>query len=128
MHHKPVFRLLLVVIASVALMSCASRRAARGEPIVDMKGVDPVAYNTDLGECKEYADQVNVGGDVATGAATGAVVGGAIGAIFGNSNTAARGAGAGAVTGGVSGAGRGLNERNQVVRNCLRGRGYRVLN
>jgi hypothetical protein len=39
-----------------------------------------------------------------------------------------RSAGVGAVGGGVQGAASGMRERDQVIHNCLRGRGYRVLN
>ena len=49
-------------------------------------------------------------------------------AIAGNSDTAERAAGVGGVIGGAKGAGSGLRERDRVVKNCLRGRGYRVLN
>lgn len=55
-------------------------------------------------------------------------MGGALGAIAGNSGTAERAAGVGGVIGGAKGAGSGLRERDRVVKNCLRGRGYRVLN
>ena len=51
-----------------------------------------------------------------------------LGAIFGNSGDVARGAGAGGVVGGARGAASGEREKDQVLRNCLRGRGYRVLN
>ena len=53
---------------------------------------------------------------------------GAIGAITGNSSSAARGAGVGAVSGGAKGASQGEQDEVRVVKNCLRGRGYRVLN
>ena len=43
-------------------------------------------------------------------------------------NSAERGAGVGAVTGGVRGAREGVRETERVVKQCLRGRGYRVLN
>ena len=46
--------------------------------------------------------------------------------IFKDGN--AGGAGVGAVTGGVRGAQEGVRESERVVKQCLRGRGYRVLN
>ena len=75
-------------------------------------------------------------GDVCAGAAggevgaaeagpRGVVVGAAIGAITGN---AGQGAGIGAVTGGAESARISDREKANVVSNCLRGRGYRVLN
>jgi outer membrane lipoprotein SlyB len=120
------FRLILCATLIVLLTGCAGR-AARG-PIVDMKGVDPAQYRIDLMECQQYADEVAVGGRAAGGAAVGAAVGGLIGAAVGDSGTAKRSAGAGAVVGGARGTGDALQERQAVVRNCLRNRGYAVLN
>lgn len=117
---------ILSALIIMLLAGCAGRQ--RGEPIVDMRGVDPARYQADLADCRQYAQQVNVGADAATGAVTGAVVGGAVGAAAGNSDTAKRSAGVGAVLGGARGAAGGVQERNQVVRNCLRNRGYAVLN
>jgi len=99
-----------------------------GRPIVDMKGVTLADYETDLAECDEYAKEVEAGKQVAIGAAAGAAVGGLMGASIGNSDRAKRSAGAGATYGGARGGMRALNESNKVVRNCLRNRGYVVLN
>lgn len=116
---------LLFVTSLLVLASC---RATDDRPIVDMQGVNLTQYNADLAECRAYADEVEAGREVVQGAVAGAVVGGAIGAAVGNSNTAQRGAGAGAVAGAARGAGDSVRERERVVRNCLLGRGYRVLN
>jgi hypothetical protein len=119
----------IVVGAASSLLSCASPESFFGkDPIIDMTGVDPQDYQTDLAECRAYADQVQTGRQVVTGAATGAVVGGAVGAIGGNSSTAARTAGIGGVMGTVNGTSSAISERRVVLRNCLLGRGYRVLN
>ncbi len=58
----------------------------------------------------------------------GAVIGGVFGAVLGNRSTAQRGAGVGAVGGGARGVGEGLRERERVIKSCLIGRGYQVLN
>lgn len=119
----------LVFILLIFPGACASVDTFVGnDPIVDTKGLDLALYDTDLLECKDYADQVNVAGKVATGTVAGAVVGGAVGSVWGGSRDVKRGAEAGAVTGAVGGVGSGLNERKRVVRNCLSGRGYLVLN
>jgi len=118
---------LILVLASALITGCAGRGPAGGV-IVDTKGVDPYQYQTDLAECEAYADQVRVGEKAVTGAAAGAVVGGLVGAAVGDSDTAKRSAGAGAVVGGAKGTYHGVDERQQVVRNCLRNRGYSVLN
>ena len=98
------------------------------EIIIDEKGVDQARYQQDLAECQGYSEQVKTGEKAARGAASGAAVGGAIGAIVGNSDSAAQGAGVGAVSGGARGLSRGEQDEIRVVKNCLRGRGYRVLN
>jgi outer membrane lipoprotein SlyB len=117
---------LLIALCSTALLAtgCASSKRV----VIDDKGVDPATYQQDLAECQAIADQVTTGRDAAGGALGGAVIGGALGAIFGNSGTAGRMAGGGAVIGGASKAGEAEQEKGQVLRNCLRGRGYRVLN
>lgn len=95
------------------------------EIIIDRQGVDMSRYEQDLAECRSYATEVQTGKKVATGAASGAVVGGMIGAITGD---AGKSAGVGAVTGGAKGASEGARDEVQVVKRCLRGRGYKVLN
>lgn len=98
------------------------------EIIIDEKGVNMGAYRTDLAECQAYASNVKTGEKTAKGAASGAVVGGLIGAITGGSSGAATGAGVGAVGGGARGASEGEQTEVEVVKRCLSGRGYRVLN
>jgi len=117
--------LILISLTVGLLASCA---ATDTRPIVDMQGVSIAQYNADLSTCRTYADEVEAGRQVARGAIGGAVVGGAVGAVVGNSNTAQRTAGAGAVVGASRGAGSSIRERERVIRNCLIGRGYRVLN
>jgi len=99
--------------------------ASHPDPIVDMKGVDPVAMQADRDECEVYADDVIVGKGTARGAAGGAAGGAAAGAISGD---AGRGAGYGAVWGATRSAVEGSREKQMVFKRCMRGRGYRVLN
>ena len=118
----------VLFVSSLVLLTACASGATAGGPIVDMRGVDPVVYRMDLADCGDYANQVGVGQKAATGAVAGAVLGGAIGAVVGNSDDAREGAGAGAIIGGAKGVGHGVRERRMVVRNCLRHRGYAVLN
>jgi|GEM_PF-99802 len=99
-----------------------------GGIIIDTKGVDMSAYYQDLHECRNYASQVNTGAQIAGKTVSGAVIGGAIGAIAGDSDAAKRAAGVGGLLGAVKGSGQASREKQRVVKNCLRGRGYRVLN
>lgn len=119
----------LAALALLVFTGCASVEDLTGNnPIVDTQGVNMATYNRDLNECQAYADEVQIAEKAASGAVTGAVVGGVIGAAVGNSDTAKRGAGVGAVAGGARGIGEGIRERELVVKRCLIGRGYRVLN
>jgi len=108
-------------LVALAVSACA----AHPGPIVDRKGVDPAAYERDLAECTSYGAEVQV----AAGAAKGAVAGGAYGAAVGSiGGDAADGAGAGAISGATWSALEADREKQQVVKRCLAGRGYRILN
>lgn len=111
----------------LAVLAACAGRAGNGV-IIDRQGVNIAAYEEDLAECTAYAHEVRTGERVATGAAGGAAVGGAVGAVNRGSEGAARGAATGAVIGGAGGARDARREQDQVVKACLRGRGYRVLN
>ena len=111
-----------------ALTGCATS-GADYQPIIDPKGVNPAQYQTDLSECQALAEQAQTAGRAAArDAAAGAAVGAVVGAIGGNSRDVQQSAGMGAVFGGLSGAGSAIQEKKTVLRNCLRGRGYRLLN
>lgn len=112
------------LMAALILAGCASSNRV----IIDHKNVDEALYQQDLSDCRQVAGQVNTGRDAGEGAVGGALFGGLLGAIFGNSSTAAVGAGAGAVVGGAGKAGDAQQEKEKVLKNCMRGRGYRVLN
>ncbi len=122
-------RIVFILVISFWVTACAGNRPFVDEPIIDRKGVDVSRYYADKAECEDYAEEVRTGEKIARGAVGGAVVGGAIGTIIDReSNSAERGARVGAVTGGVRGAQEGIRETERVVKQCLRGRGYRVLN
>ncbi len=112
---------LLVLVGLGLLAGCAN------DPIVDMRGVDQAQFDADLAECRSYAAQVKTGEQAVTEGAIGAAVGSVIGAVIGDGDLAQRGAGVGAVTGTTQGAAKAQNRKEQVLFNCLRGRGYRVL-
>lgn len=114
-------------LCGLALAGCGDDR-----PIVDMKGVDQQRYEQDVAECREIADQVGVGNSAASGGLLGAIggaaVGAAVGAVTGSPGTGASIGAAGGGAGGVfQGARSGQTKQERVLRNCLKGRGYRVL-
>ncbi|MEW5251152.1 glycine zipper family protein [Microbulbifer sp. 2201CG32-9] len=121
-------------LSAALITACVSQPdqvPGAGGIVIDTYGVNMRQYQMDLADCKGLS--VAAGSDAGrrgvTRAAGGAVLGGALGAILGDSSSAAAaGAGAGAILGGVSGVGSAGAEEQSIVRNCLRGRGYRVLN
>lgn len=133
--YKRCLRGCLVVFLLFTMAGCSnpnSHQAANSSGnsnfIIDTKGVNMKNYYQDTVECEAYAEQVTIVDKAAKTAAGGAVLGGVVGAIVGDSGTAGRGAGVGAITGAVKGTSSGYRERRQVIRSCLRGRGYKVLN
>jgi len=124
-------RFLAIAMASATLVGCAQTY----QPVVDTKGQDSARYQQDLYECRQYAEQVSPAGQAAVGGLGGAAAGAALGAITGalvGGVSAGEGAAVGAATGGAVGVGtgayKGVNEQQQIIDNCLRGRGYSVLN
>jgi uncharacterized protein YcfJ len=116
----------MYLVTIVAITFAAGCAANRSKPIIDPASVDMEQYELDLAECQQISEQVEQ--KVGSGALGGAVVGGLIGAIVGDSDSVKRSAGVGGVLGGAKGAGATERERSQVVKNCLRNRGYKILN
>lgn len=120
----------------------ATTSSAHANVVVDMSQVqDYTQYQTDLQQCEGLAVQNQPGAtqrdSVAGTAVKGAAVGAAAGAVSGGSGSKAAKKGAGA--GVLIAAGRNSRERrqasanaaaqkDQIVKNCMRGRGYNVLN
>ena len=99
--------------------------ASHPDPIIDTKSANMAFYEEDLAECEAYGDLVRIEVGVAKGTVAGGAVGAASGAILGD---VATGAGLGAIGGAARSAQIGAYETARVVKNCMRGRGYRVLN
>jgi len=120
----------LFALCSLVLITAVGCAGADVRPLVDMKGVNEAAYEKDLQECQAYAkDQSGMGETAAKGAGAGAVVGGLLGLVTGSNKTGIiQAAGAGAVIGGAGGAFSGNQAQEAVVKRCLSGRGYKVLN
>ena len=120
----------LLALCSLVVAVSVGCAGADVRPLVDMKGVNEAAYENDLQECQAYAkDQSGMGSTAAKGAGAGAVVGGLLGLVTGGNKTGiVQAAGAGAVIGGAGGAFTGNQAQEGVVKRCLSGRGYKVLN
>lgn len=113
-----------ILLAITAITGCAG--SGHSNPVIDPAGVDMGQYQNDLAECEQIATQVKQ--KAGSSAAGGAIVGALVGSIVGDSRTATKSAGAGAVVGGAKGAAATQREKDLVVKNCLRERGYKVLN
>ncbi len=119
-------KLNLVAIGLLGITLAAGCAAHSSKPIIEPAGVDMDQYQADIAACEEIATQVDQ--KAGEGAARGALVGGLIGAVLGDSETVMRSAGVGAVAGGAGGAATTEKEKSRVVKNCLRNRGYAILN
>ena len=115
------FFLLSITISVFAINGCAKH----AQIIIDPKGVDMSRYQRDLAECTHISQQVQ--SQVAEEMISGAVIGAIAGEIIGGNRTV-ESAQLGALSGGVHGGRKTERERINVVKNCLRGRGYQVLN
>lgn len=102
-------------------------RRANYVPLVDTKGRDAAQLSADTRECQAFAHQrMNAADGAAVGVAAGAVFGALLMAAVGGSSR--DGAWVGALSGGARGA-IGANESQEnIVKRCLAGRGYNVLN
>ena len=115
-----------MIFASTLLAIALATGCASSGPIIDPAGIDMQQYEVDVAECEQISEQVEQ--KAGKSAAAGAVIGGVIGAITGNSRSVQKSAGVGAVIGGAKGAGSTSQEKEKVVKNCLRNRGYKILN
>jgi len=97
--------------------------------MVDEEAIqDRAKYEQDLRTCQGYANRLSPGNNAVRGAVTGAIIGAAVGAVVGDSGSIARStAGYGAVAGASGAAGGTYAMQINVIRNCMIGRGYMIL-
>ena len=135
-----------MILQNVSLLACLTAigmgAAHATNVVVDMSQVvDYTVYQTDLQQCEGLAVQNQPSAPqreaVAGTAVKGAAVGAAAGAVSGGSGSKAAKKGAG--IGVIAAASRNSQNRraasanasaqtDQIVKNCMRGRGYNVLN
>lgn len=132
-----------IAVTSVVLLSAVPTYAIGHTLVFDESQYDSVQFNQDQQQCSALL--VNVGQHESAGAAEqgvkrglrGATAGALAGSISGNSGSSAakKGAAIGTTVGVLSGRGSkqsaaNLNqkERDELMRNCMQGRGYRSLN
>lgn len=116
---------LAIVFTCVSLASCAG---ANYRPLIDSRGVDMNRYESDVRDCQQYAAQTSgAPGHAVAGALIGALLGAALATAAGSRYDARSTARVGAVAGGVSGGAQGEMSQRDIIRRCLAGRGYSVL-
>ena len=117
------------ILAVLLLTGCASKI------IVDPKSsTNPANYFADKVECENISEQVSYVDEMAKASAMQALVSAVLSAALAsksNNINVSNVAKIGAVTGGSVGAGKGaydtLQRRDAIVRKCLTGRGYKIL-
>ncbi len=122
----PQLRRIATIPALLFATACANS-GANYTPVID--GPKGRMYESDLAACQNLAATGGaVDGRVAGSTAAGAGIGAASSAIWdGNSDKLGKSAAVGAIAGLASGVTRQNNRRENIVRNCMAGRGYRVL-
>jgi hypothetical protein len=118
---------LLIALPLLGALAACSNVGANYTPVID----GPVGpnYNADLAQCQSLAaSQAQVDGSTAGAAATGAGLGAASSVIFNdNSDDLGEAAAIGALAGVTSNAIQKTQNRETIVKNCMRGRGYNVV-
>jgi outer membrane lipoprotein SlyB len=125
---KKTMKTIIIIAAALVLTGCATTQSgAEFVPLID--GSDRTKISADLGDCQAYARQVAGAADRAVaGALAGALIGGVLNAALGVRGQGNEMAAFGAITGGLQGAGEGAKDQKSIIRNCMAGRGHRVLN
>jgi uncharacterized lipoprotein NlpE involved in copper resistance len=114
--------ILAALAVTLALSGCANVSEYR--PMIDVKGVDGAKYEQDLSECRAYAQRINPQSEAIIGAVIGALlVAGSVALALDSGDYLGVGAFAGAAKGG----GNAVAAQRKAVHQCLRGRGYSVL-
>jgi hypothetical protein len=128
MKHFPYLLSFFLISGCISTQSDSIFTPGSGKPIVDAKGVNMTQYELDLEECSTFAEDISTGKSIAKGAATGAIVGAVIEAITDDERSWGDTFEVSAVTGVAQSGIRVTRQKEQIVRRCLRGRGYKVLN
>ena len=96
--------------------------------IIDTRGVDESVFKKDYSECSDFAKNIDLTEKTLNQGAVAGATGAAVGAIIGGEEAAKKFGGSAAVLNAVEANLDGRNEQAKIIKNCLRGRGYKVLN
>lgn len=119
-----------IVALCASLGACATTQTgANWSPIIDSQGKSAQDQATDLSACQDFATrQAGAAQQAAAGAIAGALFGALLAAAAGGGYSRNQSAGIGAVSGLAAGAAQGETDQRSVIRKCMAGRGYNVLN
>jgi len=115
----------IITLATVAALAGCAHMGAQYEPLVDLQGRDPARLQVDLRECQAFA-AIRI--DAERSAVAGAIAMSLLGAFLAPRGYRNEVAGRAAAIGAVGGAGEGLGTQRDIIKRCLSGRGYVVLN
>ncbi len=130
-----------LLVLSTAACTTTGPTGQAWNPTIDQRNVDQPQYETDLAECRRYAD-ANPGADADAAGRDGAVRNGAMVGVLALGATVATGglalipllggtlatsAGGAALMGGMAGRDAANTRYRSVVTACLQGRGYSVI-
>ena len=120
-------KVVTIVVAAAFLAGCAAPMHSY-QPLVD-GDTTSTQYQRDLEDCRAYAmTKPSAENSAAVGAIIGALAGVALLALSGGRDGWGNEmAGVGALIGGVEGYSKGADGQQGVVKRCLAGRGYQVL-
>ena len=118
---------MLLALPIVGILAACANSGANYTPVID--GAVGPNYSSDLAQCQNLAaSQATVDGSTAGDVATGAAVAGASSVIINdNSSNLGQAAAVGALAGLTSNAYKKNNQKEAIVKNCMRGRGYNVV-
>lgn len=120
-------RTLTAILALTLTVGCA-HRGQNYVPIVDMRTSDPRTLQIDVEDCQAYARKRP---DAASAAVVGAVLGAVLMAVMAGGNRSHNPGfwtAAGAATGAAGAANGAQGTQEDIIKRCLAGRGYSVLN
>ena len=120
----------VVFLSMFFLASCVSNDLSERNDIaiIDTRGVDMDVYRNDLIECASFSENIDVTERTIEESALSGVTGAAVGAIIGGKEGAKKIGGSAGILGAVEGNIEARYEQSKIIKNCLRGRGYKVLN
>ena len=121
---------IILFLSMCLLASCVSNDVSEKNDvaIIDTRCVDMDVYRKDLLDCSSFSKNIDVTERTIEEGALSGVTGAAVGAILGGKEGAKKIGGSAGILGAVEGNIEARYEQSKIIKNCLRGRGYKVLN